>query len=75
MTVAKLFQNGRSQAVRLPKDYRFNTKEHEVIVKKIGKMLMLIPKSEIKNIFNESLSKFSDDLKISRSGNEKPREI
>ncbi len=24
MTTAKLFENGRSQAVRLPKEYRFN---------------------------------------------------
>ena len=26
-SVAKIFMNGRSQAVRLPKEFRFNTKE------------------------------------------------
>ena len=30
MLTAKVFENGRSQAVRLPKEYRF--KEDEVIV-------------------------------------------
>ena len=25
MTIAKVFENGRSQAVRIPKEYRFNT--------------------------------------------------
>ena len=27
MDVAKIFENGRSQAVRLPKEYRFDTDE------------------------------------------------
>ena len=34
MTTAKLFENGRSQAVRLPKEYRFNG--DEVIINKVG---------------------------------------
>ncbi len=34
MMTAKLFENGRSQAVRLPKEYRFSG--NEVAANKIG---------------------------------------
>jgi len=34
METAKIFENGRSQAVRLPKKFRFNT--DEVIVQQLG---------------------------------------
>ncbi len=43
MTTAKIFENGRSQAVRLPKEYRFS--EDEVLISKVGEIVMLIPKS------------------------------
>lgn len=42
MDTAKLFVNGRSQAVRLPKEYRFEGKE--VYIKKFSKGVLLIPK-------------------------------
>ena len=44
MAMAKIFENGRSQAVRLPKDYRF--KEDEVIINKIGEIVLLMPKKD-----------------------------
>lgn len=40
-TIAKLFQNGRSQAVRLPKDFRF--KGTEVKIRKEGNKVILEP--------------------------------
>lgn len=43
MMTAKVFENGRSQAVRLPKECRFNT--DEVAVNKIGEIVLLVPKS------------------------------
>ena len=43
MMTAKVFENGRSQAVRLPKECRFNT--DEVVVNKIGDIVMLMPKT------------------------------
>jgi len=67
MATAKLFQNGRSQAVRLPKEYRFASSENEVIIKKLGKAVVLISKSELKNIFLGSLLKFPDDFDIERN--------
>ena len=44
MDTAKLFINGRSQAVRLPKSYRFEGKE--VYVKKVSEGVLLIPKDD-----------------------------
>lgn len=41
MKTAKLFSNGSSQAVRLPKDYRFEGTE--VGIKKIGGTVLLFP--------------------------------
>jgi antitoxin VapB len=44
MRTAKLFKNGRSQAVRLPKDFRFEGEE--VYVKKIEGGVMLLSKAD-----------------------------
>jgi antitoxin VapB len=75
MTTAKLFQNGRSQAVRLPKEYRFDSDESEVVIKRLGKAVVLISKSELKNVFLGSLSKFPDDFEIDKNKVASTREI
>jgi antitoxin VapB len=60
MDTAKLFKNGQSQAVRLPKQYAF--KGTEVYVKRIGGIVMLVPKDENPwNLFRDSLEKFTED--------------
>ena len=41
MQTARIFNNGNSQAVRLPKNFRFD--EDEVIIKKLGDMVILLP--------------------------------
>jgi antitoxin VapB len=40
--VAKVFKNGRSQAVRIPKEFRFNT--DEVLIERMGEKLILTPR-------------------------------
>ena len=75
MTTAKLFQNGRSQAVRLPKEYRFEGNEDEVIIKRLGKARVLISKSELKDVFLGSLSKFPDDFDIEKNKSLASRKI
>ncbi len=40
--IAKIFMNGRSQAVRLPKEYRFDT--DEVYISKQGKNIIISAK-------------------------------
>lgn len=41
MQTAKLFQNGQSQAVRLPKSFRFEGTE--VTIKHVGEGILLLP--------------------------------
>ena len=41
IATAKLFKNGKSQAVRLPKDFRFKNQK-EVIIKKVANGIVLI---------------------------------
>ena len=42
MQTARIFTNGNSQAVRLPKEFRFE--DDEVVIKKVGKAVILLPK-------------------------------
>ncbi len=60
METSKLFQNGRSQAVRLPKDYNFSGKE--VYIQKIGDSVILFPKDRVWETFLNGLHNFSDDF-------------
>ncbi len=60
MMTAKIFKNGRSQAVRLPKEYRFSS--DEVVVNKIGDVILLMPKEKKWSGFLDSLSLFTDDF-------------
>ena len=60
MMTAKLFENGRSQAVRLPKEYRFNG--DEVAINKVGDIVILMPKENKWYAFLNSLELFSDDF-------------
>lgn len=60
MKKAKLFKNGQSQAVRLPKEFRF--KGEQVFIKKMGNATVLLPMDDPwQSLFN-SLDKFSNDF-------------
>lgn len=61
---AKVFKNGRSQAIRLPKECR--VKSDEVYIEKIGNSLMIIPKEKSRwAIMREALEKLEGfDLDI-----------
>ena len=60
METAKIFENGRSQAVRLPKKFRFNT--DEVIVQQLGDAVILVPKESMWQTFMDGLNSFTDDI-------------
>jgi antitoxin VapB len=64
MKTAKLFQNGQSQAVRLPKEFRLPG--DEVYIKKQGSAVILIPQVNSWDSLFESLGKFSDDYMADR---------
>ena len=60
MDVAKVFSNGGSQAVRLPKTCRFDNEE--VFVNRIGNVVMLFPKEDRWQSLLSSLDLFTDDF-------------
>lgn len=60
MHVAKIFMNGRSQAVRLPKDFRFDC--DEVYVRKQGDGIIISPKKSSWDDFFNQESAFGDDF-------------
>ena len=64
MQTAKIFLNGRSQAVRLPKDFRFSG--DDVFIRKIGKIVILIPKDDPWASLPNSLDQFTDDYMETR---------
>lgn len=59
---ATLFQNGGSQAVRLPRECRFPDDAGEVVVKRIGRRVVLEPVDESPDEFLESLGSLSGEL-------------
>ena len=60
MKTAKLFQNGQSQAVRLPKEFRFEG--DEVLIKKVGAAVVLLPAQRSWDTLIQSLTQFSPDF-------------
>lgn len=74
MTTAKLFMNGRSQAVRLPREYRFEDQE-EVLIKRMGDMVVLIPKTKWDSVYLDGIRSFPDGFKIERENDVETREI
>ena len=60
MRTAKLFKNGRSQAVRLPKE--FNFAGDDVFIQKVGDSVILVPKDKVWETFLSGLYGFTDDF-------------
>jgi antitoxin VapB len=64
MKTASLFRNGQSQAVRLPKEFRFEGER--VFIKKIANATVLLPINDPWAPLIDSLSKFSKDFMETR---------
>lgn len=60
MDTAKLFINGRSQAVRLPKDYRFDA--DEVVITRIDDAVILYPRGKGWDLFARGIERFTEDF-------------
>ena len=71
MDRAKLFQTGRSQAVRLPKAYRFEGEE--VIVKQLGNGVLLMPMDDPWTTMEAGLQMFESGFRIERDQPEEQR--
>ncbi|MCV6608470.1 MAG: type II toxin-antitoxin system VapB family antitoxin [Campylobacterales bacterium] len=64
---AKLFKNGQSQAVRLPKEFRFDGEE--VFIKKVGDGVLLLPKKD-KSVWDhmyKALEDMPEDFMLERN--------
>ncbi len=70
LATAKLFQNGKSQAVRLPKELRFEG--DKVYIRKIGSVVMLVPYDDPWGPFFEGLTLFTEDFM--EDGRQQPTE-
>ncbi len=60
MNTARIFTNGRSQAVRIPKEYRFDV--DEVFINKIGDVVMLTPIRDLAGAFDAGVRMLPDDF-------------
>jgi antitoxin VapB len=64
MKTTKRFQNGNSQAVRLPKEFRFGG--DRVYIKRVGDAVVLLPFPTTWKPLLESLSMFSAEFMSER---------
>lgn len=74
-STAKLFQNGQSQAIRLPKEFRFEHQQ-EVIIKKLDGAVLIFPKNDttIWEKMFDKLDSFSSDFLNTRTQSTQKRE-
>ena len=64
MDTAKVFMSRRSQAVRLPKEYRFE--DDEVLIKRVGNAVVLLPRTRSWDSLFQSLEQFEPSFKLER---------
>ena len=69
MILTKPFMNGRSQALRIPKEYRFKDEE-DLCIRKVGDVLMIIPKNKILDIFENAINEYPEDAIPERNENQ-----
>jgi antitoxin VapB len=60
METTRVFTNGRSQAVRIPRQYRFDV--DEVYINKVGDVLMLTPKASLAAAFDAGAAVLTEDF-------------
>ncbi len=64
MDTARIFQSGRSQAVRLPKEYRFTGAE--VVVQHFGNGVLLLPVDDPWQTLEAGLAAFEPGFVLTR---------
>ena len=70
--IAKVFKHGGSQAIRLPKECRISS--DEVMVNKIGDIVILLPKQNKWDSFMKAVDMFSDDFMADGRARDKVQE-
>ncbi len=64
MDTAKLFTTGRSQAVRLPKAYRF--RGSQVCIRRFGNGVLLLPADDPWTLLEQGLEHFEPGFQLQR---------
>ena len=72
MHTTRPFMSGRSQAVRIPKEYRFE--DTELIINRVGQSLVITPMNAIQETFYSGLKMFTDDFLADGRPEEAPNE-
>ncbi len=62
---AKIFKNGASQAVRLPREFRFDS--DEVCIKRLGSAVLLFPKDGVWDIMGQAIGHMDEDFMLERN--------
>lgn len=60
MQTAKVFTSGRSQAIRIPKEFRFDGEE--VFINRVGDAIILTPIGKARDVYRKGVSGFSADF-------------
>ncbi len=58
----KLFKTGGSQAVRIPKEFRFAEDGEEVIIQKVGRSVIMMSRREAMRRLKDALARGNDDF-------------
>ena len=61
LTVTHPFVSGRSQAIRIPKEYRFADDE-ELVINRIGDSIVITPKKALASSFFSGIRLLDDDF-------------
>lgn len=72
MHTTRPFMSGRSQAVRIPKEYRIE--DEEVVINRVGDSLIITPVHALQRVFYTGLSMFTDDFLSDGRPEETPNE-
>ena len=60
METAKVFEYEENKAIKLPADYRLQ--EDEMVIRRLGDVILLVPKSKVWETFMEGINGFTDDF-------------
>lgn len=71
MTIAKVFQSGNSQAVRLPKEFRFDSSEVEIF-RRGNEVVLLEKRASLADAF-ELLADMPDDFLVGERSDALPQ--
>lgn len=66
MHKARVFKSGGSEAVHIPKEYRFKSNK-DLVIRKIGNVIMIYPLHDAWNIMRQGIESFTDDFMAERN--------